>query len=92
MSYSIEYDPEKNKLYPQKSERKHKWLIIALVAMISLFFLQKIDSKHVLKSFLIPGDPEITSAAFSSMVEDIREGDTVANAVTAFCLEIIDNG
>lgn len=92
MSYSIDYNPEKKKTYPLPAERKPKWLIVALAIMTVLFLLQKIDRDHILKSFLIPGDPEITAAAFSSMVDDIREGETVGKAITAFCLEIIDNG
>lgn len=92
MSYSIKYNPEKNKMYPLSVKRKPKWLMAALVAVVALFVLQRIDKNQVIKSFLIPGNPEITAAAFSSMVDDIREGETVGKAVTAFCLEIIDNG
>lgn len=40
--------------------------------------------------FLIPGDTEITKHAFSSMVEEVREGEDVKTAITAFCVEILN--
>lgn len=92
MSYSIEYEPDKKKIYPLQVNRKPKWLVIALAVVISIFLMQKLDKNQVLKSLLIPGDPEITAAAFSEMMDDIREGQAVRKAVTSFCLEIIDNG
>lgn len=92
MSYRIEYNPEKNKMYPIAAKRNTKWLSIALCIMVALFVLLKLDKNQTIKSLLLPGDPEITSSAFSSMVEDIRDGARLGDAVTAFCLEIINNG
>ena len=92
MGYRIEYNPEKNNIYPETSTRKTKWLIIALTVVVALFVVQKIDINQEIKSFFIPGDPEVTSAAFSAMVENIRQGDHISDAVTAFCLEIIHKG
>lgn len=92
MSYRIEYNPEKNQIYPISAKRKTKWLMIALAAIVALFVIQKVDKTKEIKSLLIPGDPEVTAAAFSTMLENIREGEGVGDAVTAFCLEIISNG
>lgn len=92
MGYRIEYDSEKNKIYPISTTRKPKWLIIALAVMVALFVLQKLDTNQATRYLLLPGDPEITSSAFSAMVENIREGTLIGDAVTAFCLEIINNG
>ena len=92
MSYRIEYNPEKNRIYPMSSSRKPKWLIVILVVVVTLFALQKLNRNQILKSWMLPGDPEVTAAAFSAMVDDISEGVSVGDAVTTFCLEIIDNG
>ncbi len=92
MSYRIEYDPQKNKRYPIPSARKPGWLVITLAAVVALFALQKLAQKEKMMSWLIPGDSAITSGAFSEMLDNIREGDSVGTAVTAFCREILDNG
>ncbi|MBR4109851.1 MAG: hypothetical protein IKK41_06055 [Oscillospiraceae bacterium] len=91
MSYRIEYNPEKNRQYPMQAARKPKWLIAALVVIVVLFMFQKIDRNHILRSWLLPGDSDVTVSAFSSMVDGIRAGEPVKDAVTAFCLEIIHN-
>ena len=92
MSYRIEYNPEKNRKYPLPTAGKPKWLIAVLAIMALMFALQSIDRNYTLKSWLLPGDPEVTETAFSAMVDDIRGGEPVGDAVTAFCLEIIQNG
>ena len=91
MSYCIKYDPEKKKIYPQKATGKPRWLILALVLVVLLFAAQKLDTSGKIKSILLPGDPQTTSAALSTMITEIREGEPVGEAVTAFCLEIIHN-
>ncbi len=91
MSYSVEYSPEKKRIYPTSLSRKPKWILVILAVMIALFALQKTDKDQILKSWLLPGNPDVTAAAFTSMVDDIREGESVRDAVTAFCLEIINN-
>lgn len=92
MSYRIEYNPEKNRKYPIPRTKNRKWVIVALTALVLLFALLKFDGSKTISSWLIPGDPEITVAAFSDMVADIRSGEPAGEAVTAFCLEIIRNG
>ena len=39
--------------------------------------------------FLIPGDEAITRKAFQTMIEDVKEGERVSDAVTTFCEEIL---
>lgn len=92
MSYRIDYDPEKSRIYPTAKRGKHKWLIISLAVVTAIFALQKLDGQGYLKSWLLPGNPEVTSAALTSMFEDVQQGEPVGQAVTAFCLKIIHNG
>ena len=92
MSYRIEYNPEKNRKYPMPRTKNGKWVMVALTAVVLMFALLKLDESQTIRSWLIPGDPEITTAAFSNMVADIRNGEPAGEAVTAFCLEIIRNG
>lgn len=93
MGYRIEYDPALNRKYPVKVRSgKGKMLLLSAV-MLTGFVLGLIGIKNsaALKNWLLPGDPQVTEAAFSSMIADIRAGEQVGDAITAFCLEIMKN-
>ncbi len=92
MSYRVEYNPEKHNKYPIPTQKKPKWIFVALVVFVAIFTLQKSEKLQSVRSWLIPGNPEITAAAFSTMVDQVRSGEPVREAVTTFCQEIIDNG
>lgn len=94
MGYRIQYDPEQNKKYPSKVRAiKQKYLLLTAV-MIAGFVLGVLGIKNsnALKRMLLPGDPQVTESAFNAMVTDIRAGESVGDAVTAFCLEIMKHG
>jgi hypothetical protein len=44
------------------------------------------------REVLLPGDPAVTAAALEGFVLDIKEGDTLVDAITAFCQEIVNGG
>lgn len=93
MGYQIMYSPEDNHKYPTiKSRRKHRWLIPVVIS-VALFISAGIPKvRNHLEYLLIPGDTQITKAAFSAMLEQIKTGEPINEAVTAFCREIIENG
>lgn len=92
MSYSIAYDPQENERYPQhiKSPRKLpvKWLLSALFLVIAGYILLKGNVFH----YILPGDPEVTADAFSQMVEQVKTGDSVYDALTCFVQQIVLQG
>ena len=90
MSYQIQYESEKNKQYPM--ERKSALPKRYLVGAIIVALVVSVISVPSVRELLIPGDPEVTGAAFSQMIDNLQEGDSVGEAVTAFCREIIQNG
>ncbi|MCD7755117.1 MAG: hypothetical protein LUJ09_02080 [Firmicutes bacterium] len=45
--------------------------------------------REALLSVLIPGDPAATAAAGKAMLDQLRQGQSVAGAVTAFCQSIL---
>ena len=86
MSYQINYDPSRRrKFYTTKHKKKPGWILIVAVVALSVTIFHK-DLKHV----LIPGDKQVTSAAFSDLTENLRAGESLKDAVTTFCREIID--
>ena len=92
MSYCVEYNPEQNARYPRvhKQSRKipMKALLILLFAAVGTYVVL---DKHLLH-YLIPGDPEVTVAALSELVENIGEGESFKNAVQTFIQDIIIHG
>ncbi len=44
-----------------------------------------------LRHLLIPGDPEVTTQAFETMIHSLCAGEEISEAVTAFCREILEH-
>ena len=89
MAYRIQYGKaskkEKDALL-RNSKKLHifKWGLIAVVVLLISIF-----GRFGYLDFLIPGDRDLTKSAFQAMVEDVREGECVKRAITAFCEVII---
>lgn len=48
------------------------------------------EGTETMKSWLIPGEAGVTETAALKLVEDIRSGEPVLDAVDAFCREIFE--
>ena len=88
MAYKIQYNPEENIRYPKPKNRKpirwKRWLFSAGILAAILWVRQK-----GIPDFLIPGDPEITTAAAETMIANLQQGSSIHEAVTVFCREIL---
>lgn len=91
MSYCVEYNPEFNCKYPRPKRRKclpNKKVLYLLIFFVAMYvFVQGRAYRY-----LIPGNPEVTISAFSTMVEQVDEGAPIKDAFFTFCQEIIANG
>ena len=92
MSYTVEYNPELRKVYPIKCKRtprlKIKPLVIALGVFAILYTLRAIGILY----YIVPGDSSVTVGAFSCMVEQVRSGQSVSDAIFTFIKEVIVGG
>ncbi len=89
MSYSVEYNPELRKTYPMKKRRIQDLPIKPILLVIGVFtFFYAAHMLGILR-WLTPGDPAVTTGAFSSMVEDVRSGQSVSDAVVSFCKRVV---
>lgn len=92
MSYTVEYNPELRNSYPMECKKTRKLPIKALVIAMGIFIvLYALNTAGVLR-LLIPGDPAVTAGAFSSMVENVRAGQTVSEAIFSLFKDIILGG
>ena len=93
MAYSIDYNAgeiKKVEFKPLRKRVKRKILTFVAIAFTVIGITQAVGSDAV-KEFLLPGDPAVTEAALTGMIEDIRAGESVGDAITAFCREILDS-
>ena len=92
MGYQIQYGQTMKKLMIREQQRTYKntpaikWILMCLVLLLIAFLG---NSGYL--DFMIPGNKEVTTAAFELMITNVREGERVANAFTGFCLEILYN-
>ena len=93
MGYSIQYDRGKSWKYPMrpsKNVKTHRIIPIVLVLVFLAGFIS-MGGLDVLKDWILPGDADVTEAALSGLINDIRAGESVKDAVTVFCLGILEN-
>lgn len=91
MGYKIKYGnaTQKTKITYTSSH----YFRIALVALTSLVIIFAILSvgKDTLRTYFIPGNPDVTQAAFSQMITDLSNGESLGDAFVVFCKEIIQS-
>jgi len=91
MGYRIEYGEtiiSRNTLPDvRKNGTLHLTWILAGVAVAAIVFTAL---GNRVRNMLIPGDPEITIPAFSEFVDCVQEGMPFSEALTEFCLEIVN--
>ena len=87
MSYRIQYDTKKHP-WQKRLKRQKRVLIVGVICfallIIGYFGMDKMQ-------FLLPGEPSVTAAALDNMTNSLQEGETLQEAITAFCREILDN-
>ncbi len=92
MSYCVEYNPEFKKYYPTRMKRIRKppvkLLLAAILIAVSVYILTGTGVFRI----LLPGDPQVTAAAFSDMVQRVGTGEPVSDAVHYFFRDVIVSG
>ena len=89
MAYKIQYSPEDTRRYPSvkngKPVRWQRWLLAAGILMGILWLW-----RNGIPELLIPGDAEVTVSAAKHMMDNLRQGQSVNQAVSVFCREILN--
>lgn len=63
--------------------------VIAALVIVALSI--KIFGLSWIRQILLPGDPDVTAAALENMTDGLKNGESILEAVTTFCREIIAN-
>ena len=88
MAYSISYKTIGKMKYPCYKHRKkqtYSWIIVVIL-IAGAFSIRPI------RYFLLPGNPTVTEQALNVLVEDIKAGEPVSDAITTFCQTILEDG
>ena len=92
MGYKIEYGCHGRSRFCKPIRKPiPKWCVAAgCVCLVVASIAFGWQSEQV-RDLLIPGDPEVTAAAFALFIEELRSGEGFREAVTAFCTEVLKN-
>lgn len=90
MGYRIDYSggtATKSKVIYQ---RKRKWWIpFCLTVLIVGGLMAWPEARQIVHRVIVPGEDQVTEQAVQGLVEDLREGTPIQQAVEVFCQEII---
>lgn len=91
MGYSIKYGNEliKTPCCSRMSQKSKLLVSVLLTICIALVFLS-VGSK-TLKEYILPGNADITESALNALISDLKDGEPLGSAVSAFCQEIYEN-
>lgn len=94
MGYRIVYGPE---IRPPRERAGTSGRLPAMTAAFLLIFALLVrqfwpEGTQILRQYLLPGELSVTEQAFSSLMQNIRGGESVLSAFTVFCQEIIQYG
>lgn len=91
MSYRISYGPKTPKRYYRPKLRKMP-LILSAAVLCSMFIINICfpAQTQAIKHKLLPWTTPESKAAISTMLNDIQEGASYEDAITAFCREILN--
>lgn len=93
MGYRIQYGQTMKKIVVPEHNCNRKQTVafpifIVSAVLVTVLLLGKVEA---VRNFLIPGNADVTEAALAALVNDLRGGEPIGDAITAFCTEIIDN-
>ena len=93
MSYRIVYGPERKAVKEREpSSLRFRSLIAGFLLLFAVIVkLLWPEGTAVLRQMILPTDLSATEQAFQCMMEDLRSGENLGDAITVFCRQIIEN-
>jgi hypothetical protein len=87
------YDNEMIKIpiHSQMGKRTKRILCIGASICAAMILLSATGGVNRVKEWILPGNAQVTEAALDNLVTDLKEGEKLEDAITAFCQEIIDH-
>lgn len=91
MGYIIEYDSFEKRYEVRRTYPFRFGLLLAAAVALFLFLSFQFWPKGsaFLRAALIPGEEAVTVQAFENLTQDLKAGAPMAEALEAFCVEVI---
>ena len=90
VAYRIIYGPEPVMDKRVKSSvRIRIWIALSFLALAWLVRMFWPDGRNLMVMYLLPGDPSRTEAAFSMLLDSLRQGFGIVDSLTVFCRHIL---
>ncbi len=93
MSYRIEYGPAIPERYIKKKNPVRLQAMTAACLLLFALLVRQFYPAGVqqLRRILLPAAPTVTQQALDALMGDLRDGEPLGDAFTAFCTYIIDH-
>ena len=94
MGYKIVYGDGPKSVY-DKNVTGNRLRILTAACFLAFCLLVRLvwpEGVAVLRDVMLPGEETVTELAFESMLDNLRSGEPVGDALTVFCREVIQNG
>ena len=91
MAYRISYDGVGKYRLKNKNKRKGIYSAVFVLLLVFVAISIKVSGLTWVQEVLLPGDSAVTAAALEDMVTDLRNGDSLYEAIKAFCQEIVEH-
>lgn len=78
-------------IHPQMGKRTKRILCIGISICAAMILLSATGGISKIKEWILPGNAQVTEAALDNLVADLKEGEKLEDAITAFCQEILDH-
>lgn len=94
MAYRIDYGPPIEISCPPKYKRPRLRVMTAICLLLFVLGVRWLwpEGRQTLQRVLLPEYVTHTQVAFQDMIGMIQSGESAADAVTAFCREVIEHG
>ena len=92
MAYRVVYGP-----MPEVPKRRGTLRVRTLTAVCLLLFCFGVrlawpEGQALLRRIVLPGEMTVTQVAFGDMLEHLKQGYTLGDAVTVFCRQVVQDG
>lgn len=89
MAYTIEYGVA-GELPGQKNSFRKIVAVSLIIVLVASAFAIKTIGLPWLQEVLLPGDPAVTAMALDVLMEDLRGGVSIFDALQTFCAQIVN--
>ena len=91
MGYQIHYGATIQKIHipENRNVRLNRKAVCFLIAVPLILFAIHFGGQEAVQKILLPGNSQVTRAAISDLVSDLKDGKSLSVSVEAFCREIV---